>query len=64
MAEAFDFARARGFREMTLWVVDRNTRARSFYEALGFAPDGATKVEQRPGFVLEEVRYRMDLRAH
>lgn len=50
-----------GFREMTLWVLRGNVMGRRFYETMGFHADGAAKVEQRPGFVLDEVRYRMAL---
>jgi GNAT superfamily N-acetyltransferase len=32
--------RRRGFEVATLWVVQVNPRAQSFYRALGFAPDG------------------------
>lgn len=42
----------------TLWVLDTNTRAQAFYEAHGWAADGATKSEERDSFVLRELRYR------
>jgi ribosomal protein S18 acetylase RimI-like enzyme len=58
LTEALDELRAMGFTEATLWVLDTNTRARSFYEALGWHPDGATKTDARPSFELHEVRYR------
>jgi GNAT superfamily N-acetyltransferase len=48
-----------GFRQATLWVLDTNLRARRFYEAAGWAPDGAIKLEERPGFVMRELRYRV-----
>jgi len=48
---------AHRFREAVLWVVDTNQRARRFYEAAGWRPDGATKTEDRPGGRLQEVRY-------
>lgn len=50
-----------GFRSATLWVLDVNADARTFYEASGWAVDGATKDEQRSNFVLHEVRYAIDL---
>jgi ribosomal protein S18 acetylase RimI-like enzyme len=50
-----------GYREVTLWVLASNVRARRFYEAAGFRPDGGTKVDVSHGFVLDEVRYRRPL---
>jgi GNAT superfamily N-acetyltransferase len=50
--------RARGFNPLTLWVLRENAHARRFYEAAGWRPDGAEKVEERPGDALHEVRYR------
>jgi GNAT superfamily N-acetyltransferase len=35
-----------GWDEATLWVFDENDRARSFYDRLGFAPDGATRRDE------------------
>jgi GNAT superfamily N-acetyltransferase len=53
--------RQRGFRRATLWVLESNERARRFYEAAGWTPDGARKSEERPGFLLHEVRYQISL---
>jgi ribosomal protein S18 acetylase RimI-like enzyme len=50
-----------GFAEATLWVLGTNRRARGFYEAVGWAPDGASKVVERPAGSLHEVRYRRTL---
>jgi ribosomal protein S18 acetylase RimI-like enzyme len=47
-----------GFRENLLWVLATNDRARRFYEAGGWRPDGATKMDDSRGFSLFEVRYR------
>lgn len=47
-----------GFNEATLWVLDGNGPARSFYTAVGWQADGATKVEERPTGRLNELRYR------
>jgi ribosomal protein S18 acetylase RimI-like enzyme len=44
-----------------LWVLDRNERARRFYEAVGWATDGATKQDVIFGRAATEVRYRKDL---
>lgn len=51
------------YRNLTLWVLDSNSRARSFYAARGFAHDGQQKTDVRPGFALHEVRYTRDLDA-
>ena len=50
--------RAEGFEELTLWVLDTNIRARHFFEAAGWHPDGTSKVDASRGFPLAEVRYR------
>lgn len=50
-----------GFTEAVLWVIDGNVRARRFYEAAGWAPDGATKLDPRGGWEIREVRYRRAL---
>lgn len=50
-----------GYRALTLWVLTSNDRARRFYERVGFAPDGESKVETRAGYSLAELRYRRDL---
>ncbi|MGH9278155.1 MAG: GNAT family N-acetyltransferase [Acidimicrobiales bacterium] len=50
-----------GFAEAVLWVLEENGRARRFYEREGWAGDGAVKEDQRPGFVLRQVRYRLQL---
>jgi GNAT superfamily N-acetyltransferase len=42
----------------TLWVLEDNPRARSFYERFGWQPDGARKAEERWGVRAPEVRYR------
>jgi L-amino acid N-acyltransferase YncA len=51
-----------GFREATLWVLATNQRARRFYEAVGWRPDGALKTDETFGFPLDEARYRRPLR--
>ena len=62
VAHALDDLRSRGFDAVVLWVLDRNARARRFYEQVGFRADGAIKDEAlRPGTVLHELRYRLVL---
>jgi ribosomal protein S18 acetylase RimI-like enzyme len=52
--------RSRGYRQAVLWVFADNAQARRFYEAVGFAADGASKV-LHPGAPREAVRYRKGL---
>ncbi len=53
--------REAGFRTATLWVLSSNTRARRFYERMGWTPDGAVKTNDRGSFTLVEVRYASPL---
>ncbi len=46
-----------GYRRATLWVLEANQRARRFYEARGWTPDGTSKIDDRGSFQLHEVRY-------
>jgi len=46
------------FAASILWVVDRNARARAFYEGAGWSPDGATKTDTYDGSSVPECRYR------
>ena len=52
--------RSRGYRQAVLWVFAGNDQARRFYEAMGFAADGASKMHD-VGAPLEAVRYRKGL---
>lgn len=45
----------------TLWVLAGSERARAFFEALGWRPDGSVRTEQVPEGVLDECRYRRAL---
>lgn len=58
---AMNDLRSREFVGATLWVLDSNHGARSFYEALGWTIDGALKNDPRQEFELHEVRYRVNL---
>ena len=51
----------RGFATATLWVFTANDRARRFYEAAGWQPDGAAQMLDFDGTGIEEVRYRISL---
>lgn len=61
MAAALAQLALAGYQQATLWVLDSNARARRFYEAAGFRPDGAVKDDESRGFRLTEVRYRRAL---
>ncbi|RSS40539.1 GNAT family N-acetyltransferase, partial [Streptomyces sp. WAC08241] len=52
---------AAGFRSAALWVFAGNGRARRFYEAAGWRPDGEAVHEETGGVLVEELRYRRDL---
>jgi len=61
MAHAIEHLQASGFQQAILWVLESNTRAREFYEAAGWAADGATKQESIGGAEVLELRYRTQL---
>jgi RimJ/RimL family protein N-acetyltransferase len=61
MSATLEYLAAIACAKVTLWVLDSNARARRFYEAAGFRPDGAVKVDDSHGFVLRELRYRRQL---
>ena len=61
LSESLDQVRARKFDQLTLWVLEGNQRARSFYESFGFIQDGAVKDEDHwKTFAVREVRYRLN----
>ncbi|MDX2056485.1 MAG: GNAT family N-acetyltransferase [Gemmatimonadales bacterium] len=57
--------RLRGrWRELALWVLPTNHRARGFYERRGLRPDGGRQREPlAPGVAFDEIRYRGALAA-
>ena len=62
MAGVLDELVAAGYDEAILWVLDRNDRARPFYERWGWRPDGATKDEPNGDAPpLLDLRYRRPL---
>ncbi len=61
LIEAAEAVLAGEYDAATLWVLDDNPRACRFYERAGWAPDGATKAEERWGVRALEVRYRKRL---
>lgn len=60
-AHAVTDLRQRGFERAILWVLTTNQRARRFYEAAGWTPDGTNKTDERPGTLLHEARYQYTL---
>jgi len=61
ISKAKSLAGEAGVESLILWVLETNVRARAFYSAMGFEPDGAQKIDRRPGFDLREVRYRVSI---
>jgi ribosomal protein S18 acetylase RimI-like enzyme len=56
---AYREAATRGHTLITLWVMSSNTRARRFYELLGYAADGTARSNRDLiGHPFDEVRYR------
>lgn len=51
----------RGFTSAMLWVLEGNARARDFYEAAGWRPDGSRQEEKIITALLHEVRYTKTL---
>lgn len=63
LSASIDQVRKREFDRVTLWVLEANPRARSFYESFGFIHDGAIKDDDHwKSFAVREVRYRLYLR--
>ncbi|MFF8034474.1 MULTISPECIES: GNAT family N-acetyltransferase [unclassified Streptomyces] len=54
---------AAGHRDMYLWVLKDNARARRFYERAGFGADGAEESFEVGGTEVPEVRYARTLAA-
>ena len=64
MAEALTRLADSGYEICTLWVLEKNNRARQFYAALGFRPDGITRVEAaETAYPLPELGYSRPLTA-
>ena len=58
--EAERMLKSRGYENAVLWVLEGNQQARGFYEAMGFSPDGESKIIDW-GTPLKAVRYRKAL---
>jgi GNAT superfamily N-acetyltransferase len=61
MERATEALRDAGFTTATLWVLESNARARRFYDAAGWSPDGATHLFEVGGEAIPELRYRRAL---
>lgn len=57
--EAVDLLRREGWEAVSLWVLERNSRACAFYSALGFELDGAESIDPWSGQT--QVRMRLPL---
>jgi GNAT superfamily N-acetyltransferase len=60
-AHAVDDLRDRGFRTVTLWVLETNERTRRFYEIAGWKPDGTATSERVDCEMRPTIRYRVEL---
>jgi GNAT superfamily N-acetyltransferase len=61
MAAALEALRTGGFGAASLWVLEDNPRARSFYEREGWGLDGGRREEEFLGVTITEVGYRITL---
>jgi dihydropteroate synthase len=61
MARVLEGFRDLGFQDTVLWVLERNTRARHFYEAGGWHLSGAARTVWQDGIALRERQYSLDL---
>ena len=61
MARALAALRDQGFEQACLWVLERNPRARAFYQAGGWQPNGKTRIVNHDGIALRELQYQLDL---
>jgi ribosomal protein S18 acetylase RimI-like enzyme len=63
LTRALDDIRERGFERAVLWVLEKNYRARAFYERAGFRLDGARPADlDLLGSDAPEVRYQLIVR--
>jgi GNAT superfamily N-acetyltransferase len=56
---AIEWLRSSGFLQLTLWVLEANTRGRRWYERRGWVQDGRELVWEKLG--VREVGYRLEL---
>jgi GNAT superfamily N-acetyltransferase len=56
-----DEIKGKGYKKITLWVLEENSRARRFYEKLGFVFSGTTRIIN-PGKELVDLKYIKNLK--
>jgi dihydropteroate synthase len=61
LARAEEDLLERGHREAVLWVLERNRRARRFYEAFGWTEGPSARTVWQDGIALREVQYHRTL---
>jgi ribosomal protein S18 acetylase RimI-like enzyme len=59
--ESIEAAASEGYRDITLWVLEENERALSFYRARGFRLDGAFHSLTIGGRLVDEMRLRLKI---
>ncbi|HEY4459030.1 MAG TPA: GNAT family N-acetyltransferase [Pseudonocardiaceae bacterium] len=52
-----EYLRQQGYRWAGLWVFTANARARAWYAARGWVPDGTTHIDEIEGVTIPEMRY-------
>lgn len=62
LEQAMEALAKQGFSQVFLWVLEENTRARGFYEHMGFQNSGAYMDSEIGGKLLRELRYVRSLR--
>lgn len=61
MAAVLAEFRRQGFQRATLWVLERNARARKFYQAGQWRPTQAPRTIWQDGIALREIQYQISL---
>ena len=61
MNKSLNKLKKEGYKKATLWVLDTNTKTIEWYEHKGWKIEGKKKKDQIDAFVLNEVRYIIDL---
>ena len=51
---------AMGYRDLFLWVLEGNQRARAFYARMGFRPSKTYREDEIGGRIVREIQYRRE----